>query len=236
MIEDKDEATGPGAGATTMAGGSGGDGRTARRGRRRSRRRSGSPRSKPSWPRPRTGCCARWPRPRTCAAAPQRERDDAQKYAVGDFAKDLLSPADNLRRALDALPEAEAEPDARRACCDGVAATERELLAAFERHGLKRIDPKGERFDHNFHQAIFEAERPGRPAGTVVEVLQPGYVLHDRLLRPAMVGVAKAGSPPPRTRPRTRNPKPPLPYRGGMGFAAGRYPIKRGISGGTATA
>ena len=70
--------------------------------------------------------------------------------------------------------------------------TERELLAAFERHGVKRIDPKGERFDHNFHQAIFEAERPGAPTGTVIEVLQPGYVLHDRLLRPAMVGVAKA--------------------------------------------
>ncbi len=77
---------------------------------------------------------------------------------------------------------------------DGVAATERELSGAFERHGLKRIDPKGERFDHNFHQAIFEAERPDVPAGTVVEVLQPGYLLHDRLLRPAMVGVAKGGA------------------------------------------
>ena len=69
-------------------------------------------------------------------------------------------------------------------------------MATFERHGLKRIDPKGERFDHNFHQAIFEAERPGTAPGTIIEVLQPGYVLHDRLLRPAMVGVAKAGSPP----------------------------------------
>ena len=68
-----------------------------------------------------------------------------------------------------------------------------------ERHGLKRIDPKGERFDHNFHQAIFEAERPGAAPGTIIEVLQPGYVLHDRLLRPAMVGVAKAGSPPAET-------------------------------------
>jgi molecular chaperone GrpE len=123
----------------------------------------------------------------------QRERDDAQKYAVSGFAKDLLSAADNLRRALEAVPEAEV-PDARtRSLLDGVAATERELLAAFERHGLTRIDPLGERFDHNFHQAIFEAERPDLPAGTVVEVLQPGYVLHDRLLRPAMVGVAKGG-------------------------------------------
>src|SRR4051795_8329122 len=124
----------------------------------------------------------------------QRERDDARKYAAGAFAKDLLSPVDNLRRALDAMPEAETTDPRARSLRDGVAATERELLAAFERHGLKRIDPKGERFDHNFHQAIFEAERPDVPAGTIVEVLQPGYVLHDRLLRPAMVGVAKGGA------------------------------------------
>ncbi|HEX3861914.1 MAG TPA: nucleotide exchange factor GrpE [Stellaceae bacterium] len=121
----------------------------------------------------------------------QREREDAQKYAVSGFAKDLLGAADNLRRALEAMPEAEIDDPRTRSLLDGVAATERELLGAFERHGLKRIDPKGERFDHNFHQAIFEAERPGAAAGTVIEVLQPGYVLHERLLRPAMVGVAK---------------------------------------------
>jgi molecular chaperone GrpE len=126
----------------------------------------------------------------------QRERDDAQKYAISAFAKDLLSAVDNLRRALDAMPEAEIVDPRTRSLLDGVAVTERELLAAFERHGLKRIDPKGERFDHNFHQAIFEAERRGTPAGTVIEVLQPGYVLHDRLLRPAMVGVAKGGPKP----------------------------------------
>lgn len=126
----------------------------------------------------------------------QRERDDAQKYAISAFAKDLLSAVDNLRRALDAMPEAEIADTRVKNLLDGVAATERELLAAFERHGLKRIDPKGERFDHNFHQAIFEAERRGAPAGTVIEVLQPGYVLHDRLLRPAMVGVAKGGATP----------------------------------------
>jgi molecular chaperone GrpE len=126
----------------------------------------------------------------------QREREDTQKYAISGFAKDLLSAADNLRRALDAMPEAEVTDSRTRSLLDGVAATERELLAAFERHGLTRIDPMGERFDHNFHQAIFEAERPELPAGTVVEVLQPGYVLHDRLLRPAMVGVAKGGAKP----------------------------------------
>jgi molecular chaperone GrpE len=125
----------------------------------------------------------------------QRERADAEKYGFAKFAGDLLSVADNLRRALDSLPEAEAHDDRTKSLLAGVAATERELLAAFERHGLKRIDPKGERFDHNFHQAVFEVENTGRPAGTVIEVLQPGYVVHDRLLRPAMVGVAKGGAP-----------------------------------------
>jgi molecular chaperone GrpE len=126
----------------------------------------------------------------------QRERDDASKYSIAGFAKDLLSAADNLRRALESLPESEAKDERARSLVAGVAATERELLSVFERHGIKRIDPQGEPFDHNFHQAIFEAERPDQPSGSVVEVLQPGYVLHDRLLRPAMVGVSKGGSKP----------------------------------------
>jgi len=126
----------------------------------------------------------------------QREREDASKYAVAGFAKDLLSAADNLRRALDSLPEAEVKDERTRSLLEGLAATERELLGVFERHGIRRIDPQGEPFDHNFHQAIFEAEREDQPGGTVVEVLQPGYVLHDRLLRPAMVGVAKGGPKP----------------------------------------
>jgi molecular chaperone GrpE len=126
----------------------------------------------------------------------QREREDASKYAIAGFAKDLLSAADNLRRALESLPESEAKDERTRSLLAGVAATERELLGVFERYGIKRIDPRGEAFDHNFHQAIFEAERPDQPSGSVVEVLQPGYVLHDRLLRPAMVGVAKGGPKP----------------------------------------
>src|SRR5579864_8714800 len=126
----------------------------------------------------------------------ERERTDATKYGVTQFARDLLDVADNLRRAIDSVPEAQVRDDATRNLLAGVAATERALLAAFERHGIKRLDPKGERFDHNFHQAIFEAENTGKPAGTVIEVLQPGYLLHDRLLRPAMVGVAK-GEPKP---------------------------------------
>ena len=124
----------------------------------------------------------------------QREREDAAKYAISGFAKDLLSAADNLRRALESLPQSEVRDERARNLLAGVEATERELLSVFERHGLRRIDPRGERFDHNFHQAIFEAERHDQPPGTIVEVLQPGYVLHDRLLRPAMVGVAKQPS------------------------------------------
>ncbi len=126
----------------------------------------------------------------------QREREDTQKYAIAGFARDLLSPVDNLRRALGSLPPTETADPRVQGLLEGVAATERELLVALERHGVQRIDPQGERFDHNFHQAIFEVERAGSPGGTVIEVLQPGYVLHDRLLRPAMVGVAK-GAPQP---------------------------------------
>ena len=137
----------------------------------------------------------------------QREREDAAKYAIAGFAKDLLSAADNLRRALDSLPESEVGDERTRSLLAGVAATERELLSVFERHGLRRIDPQGERFDHNFHQAIFEAQRDDQPTGTIVEVLQPGYVLHDRLLRPAMVGVAKQPAKPAEQR---ANPDQPL--------------------------
>jgi molecular chaperone GrpE len=123
----------------------------------------------------------------------QRERDDAQKYAATNFARDLLSAADNLRRALASVPEEQVKDELTRNLLTGVAATERELLGAFEKHGIRRLEPKGEKFDHNFHQAIFEVEDATKPAGTIVEVLQPGYVLQDRLLRPAMVGVAKGG-------------------------------------------
>jgi molecular chaperone GrpE len=132
----------------------------------------------------------------------ERERADASKYGAGTLAKDLLNVADNLRRALDSVPADQVADERTRTLIEGVAATERELLAAFERNGIRRVDPLGERFDHNLHQAIFEVENSGRPAGTVVQVLQPGYVMHDRLLRPAMVGVAKAEGRPPADGPR----------------------------------
>jgi molecular chaperone GrpE len=91
------------------------------------------------------------------------------------------------------VPAEAVEADAAlKTLVDGVAATERQLLAAFERNGVTRIEPVGEAFDPNFHQAMFELPGTGKPSGTVVQVVQPGYVLHGRLLRPAMVGVAKA--------------------------------------------
>jgi molecular chaperone GrpE len=121
----------------------------------------------------------------------QREREDAAKYGASNLAKDLVNVADNLRRALASVPESQVKDDLMRTLLQGVDATERELMAAFERNGIRRIDPMGERFDHNFHQAIMEIENSGKPAGTVVQVLQPGYAMQDRLLRPAMVGVAK---------------------------------------------
>jgi molecular chaperone GrpE len=124
----------------------------------------------------------------------ERERADASKYGAGTLAKDLLNVADNLRRALDSAPPEQVADERMRKLIEGVGATERELLAAFERGGIRRIDPLGERFDHNLHQAMFEVESTGQPPGTIVQVLQPGYVMHDRLLRPALVGVAK-GAP-----------------------------------------
>jgi molecular chaperone GrpE len=122
----------------------------------------------------------------------QRDREDALKFATSGFAKDLVSVADNLRRAIDSVPEAQtANNELVKTLLSGVSATERELLGAFEKHGIRKIDPLGEKFDHNLHQAIFELENTGKPAGTVVQVLQAGYTIHDRLLREAMVGVAK---------------------------------------------
>lgn len=126
----------------------------------------------------------------------QREREEQVRYAAAGFARELLNVADNLRRALDAVPAGALESDeALKTLADGVALTERELLAAFERNGVRKIEPgAGERFDPNLHQAMFEVPNTGQPAGTVVQVMQPGWIMHDRLLRPALIGIAK-GSP-----------------------------------------
>lgn len=123
-----------------------------------------------------------------------RDREEASIYATTSFARSLLSVADNLRRALETLPQEKIHnlPNEVQSFVEGVQITETELLSIFEKNGIKKIVPMGEPFDHSFHQAMFEIEATDQPAGTIVEVLQPGYILHDRLLRPAMVGVAKA--------------------------------------------
>jgi molecular chaperone GrpE len=126
----------------------------------------------------------------------QREKEESVRYAAAGFAKDMLSVADNLRRALDSVTEeALAADETVKALHDGVALVERELLGAFERNGVARIEPLGEAFDPNRHEAMFEVPDETRPSGTVVQILQPGYMLHERLLRAAMVGVANGGPP-----------------------------------------
>lgn len=121
-----------------------------------------------------------------------KERDDAARYGAASLARDMLNVADNLRRALDSIPEdALADETPFKALADGVKLIEEELLAAFTRHGVEKIEPWGEKFDHNFHQAMMELENTGKPPGTIAQVMAPGYVLNGRLLRPAMVGIAK---------------------------------------------
>jgi len=124
----------------------------------------------------------------------ERERDEARTYSVTRFARDLLTVADNLSRALAALsPDVLARADdALKAVLDGVEATERELKAALARHGVKPVEAEGRRFDPHLHQAIAEVPANGAEPGTVMHVVQPGYTIGERLLRPAMVTVAKA--------------------------------------------
>lgn len=126
----------------------------------------------------------------------EREVADARLYGIANFARDVLGVADNMRRALDAAgPELrESADDKTKALIDGVDLTERELLNVMEKHGVKRFDPKGEKFDPNLHQAMFELPDPTAAPGTVVQVMQAGYKIGERVLRPALVGVAK--SPP----------------------------------------
>jgi molecular chaperone GrpE len=124
----------------------------------------------------------------------EREREETAKYAVTGFARDVLPVADNLGRALGALaPDSRGKDPSLDALVAGIELTDRELAAIFERHGIRRIEPIGERFDHNLHQAMMEIEDATKAPGTVVQVLQTGYIIRDRLLRPAMVAVAKGG-------------------------------------------
>ena len=123
----------------------------------------------------------------------EREKEQTRKFGISNFAKDLLTVADNLGRALDAAPTKEdVEDQAIENLVLGIQMTEQELQKAFENNNIRKIDPLGEKFDYNFHQAMFEVEETDKEPGIVVQVLQPGYAIDDRILRPAMVGVAAA--------------------------------------------
>ena len=121
-----------------------------------------------------------------------KDVEDSRKYSIAGFARDLLAVADNLGRALDALPEGADKDPVFASFVEGVQLTGRELANVLQRHGVKEVSPHGEKFDHNLHQAMFEVEDADLPHGTVNQVLQVGYTIGDRLLRPAMVGVTKA--------------------------------------------
>ena len=126
-----------------------------------------------------------------------REVADARAYGVSGLARDLIGVADNLRRALEAAGESTAAIEGpAKALHEGVELIERELLKVLERHGVKRFDPQGAKFDPNFHQAIFEVPDANVPVGSVAQVIQPGYMIGERVLRPAIVGVAKEGPKP----------------------------------------
>jgi molecular chaperone GrpE len=132
----------------------------------------------------------------------EREKADMARYAISNFARDVLTVGDNLKRTVDHVPqEAAAEDPALKSFLEGVELTERELLNVLERHGVTRIEPLGARFDPNCHQAMYEVQKTDVPEGTVVEVMQAGYVIGDRCLRPALVAVAKGGVKPAKQQP-----------------------------------
>jgi molecular chaperone GrpE len=124
-----------------------------------------------------------------------REVQDAKVYGVSSFARDILGVADNMHRAMQALDDelrAKAD-DSIKALLDGVELTERELMNVLDKHGVKKLEPQGQKFDPNRHQAMFEVEDASVPNGTVVQVMQAGYTIGERVLRPALVAVSKGG-------------------------------------------
>lgn len=124
----------------------------------------------------------------------ERDKQEAQKYAIAGFARDVLTVGDNLRRALNSIgAEARKSSEAVETLVTGIEMTERDLHSALERHGIRRVDPLGQRFDSNLHEALYEIPDETKPAGTVGQVVEVGYLLNDRLLRPAKVGVTKGG-------------------------------------------
>lgn len=127
----------------------------------------------------------------------QKDREDAVKFSAANFARDMLSVADNLRRATESIPkENEADGVSLAAFIEGISLTEKELISTLERHGIRKIEPMGEKFDPKFHEAMYEIPSTDAENGTVMQVVEAGYVIHDRLLRPAKVGIAKVAPRP----------------------------------------
>jgi len=123
-----------------------------------------------------------------------REKEEAVKYAASDFARDMLNVCDNLSRAIESVPAGQkGQHELLDRLLEGVEMTLQEMLNTFERHQIRKIPAHGERFDPNVHEAMFEVETPPQDAGKVVQVIQEGYTHHDRVLRPARVGVARGG-------------------------------------------
>jgi molecular chaperone GrpE len=132
----------------------------------------------------------------------EREKEETAKYAITRFARDVVTVADNFERAVQAVPAGAAELDAAlKALVEGVTMTEREFVNVLERNGVRRVVPKGETFNPHQHQAMMEMQNPEVPPGTILEVFQPGYLIEDRVLRPAMVVVAKGGPKAPKPDP-----------------------------------
>jgi molecular chaperone GrpE len=124
----------------------------------------------------------------------EREREEAAKYAITKLARDIVSVGDNFQRAIDAVPPGAADKDPTlKSFLEGVTMTERELLNVLDRHGIKRLQPLNEQFNPHLHEAVRQVSRSDVPAGTIVEVYQAGYMIEERVLRPAMVGVAQGG-------------------------------------------
>ena len=124
----------------------------------------------------------------------EKEVADAKIYGVTSFARDMLPFADNLRRALDNVPAEAREADpALKTFIEGIELTERDFLSRLQRHGVRKLEPQGQKFDPNFHEALFEIPDESVPAGTVAQVVEAGFAIGDRVLRPAKVGVARGG-------------------------------------------
>ena len=148
----------------------------------------------------------------------EREVAEARAYGIANFARDTIGVADNLARALEAIaPESRANADdTLKALLDGVDLTRRDLRNTLKKHGVRELDPQGEKFDPNFHQAMYEVPDPEVAAGTVVQVMQTGYAIGDRVLRPALVAVAKGGA---KNNGKSDTPEPATPRAPGRGEA-----------------